>query len=173
MSTAPAHDDPVAARVARLAAAYAEVDTRMRGLPICNPRLRVEPVGFRSSAHGLFGVMITPWVVSGVLLADPMRSSGGTRRLELPSGGYDFIAAALGSFGVVETCSLLSPVLQLADQSAARAFAAVALRAMLEPPEPPAALAAASAVTSPAVVGRRGLLGDLFGAGRRTTQGSR
>jgi [NiFe] hydrogenase assembly HybE family chaperone len=169
VSSTPAHDDRVAARVARLAAAYAEVDARMRGLPICNPRLRVEPVGFRSSPHGLFGVMITPWVVSGVLLAEPVRSSGGARRLELPSGGYDFVAAALGSFGVVETCSLLSPVLQLADQSAARAFAAVALRAMLEPPEP----LAASTVTSPAVVGRRGLLADLFGGGRRTTQGSR
>lgn len=148
----PALDAAGAARVARLERAYLDVDARMRGLPVHNGRMRVEALGFHAFEHGILGIMITPWVIHAALLAEPPRAAGGTRTLELPSGRYPFVGAALGSFGVVETCSLMSPVLQLADQSAARAFAAVALHALLE------ACPAPEPARAPAV-SRRGVLG--------------
>lgn len=144
-----------AARVARLVGAYLEVDARMRELPIYNGRMRVEALGFRTINEGLLGVMITPWVISAALVRVPAPPPG-TRRVALPSGAYEFTTTELSSSGVLETCSFLSPVLQLADQSAARAFAAVALRALLEP-------CAGRSQADAGAIGRRGLVGALLG----------
>lgn len=155
MTTAHGLGAEDAARVARLVAAYLEVDARMRELPIYNRRLHVEALGFRAIDEGLLGVMITPWVISAALLRVPAPPPG-TRRVALPSGAYEFTTTELSSSGVLETCSLLSPVLQLADHSAARAFAAVALRALLEP-------RAGRPQADAGAIGRRGLVGALLG----------
>ena len=60
----------VADLVAHYEAIYAE---RMRDLPIVNPRLAVEAVGFEQWEDQDLGVLITPWFMNLVLLPDSAR----------------------------------------------------------------------------------------------------
>ena len=62
-------------RVAALVAAYRRVaETDMVGVPICNPALAVEAVGFRAFGPGWLGAVVTPWFLNALLVpADPAR----------------------------------------------------------------------------------------------------
>ncbi len=109
-------------------------DTGMVGLPIINPALAVQAVGFRASPHGWLGVLITPWFISLVLLprdADwqdhPLESR---QRHVFPSGRYEFLVAEADGVGRYQCCSLLSPVQEIADQATAVQFALSALLAV-------------------------------------------
>ena len=80
---------------AELVAFYRVVEReRMHGLPIVNPRLRVEAVGFEAFDEHRFGILITPWFMNMLLLpgTDEWDSfeRGATVRLDLPGGRYDF-----------------------------------------------------------------------------------
>ena len=109
--------------------------TRMRDMPIVNPALRVEAVGFERTAQGIVGVLITPWFMNLVLLPDQ-----GDDWRELPlgsecihgfaSGRYVFQVAGDETTGRYQTCSLLSPVLEIADQASAVGVAHAALDAL-------------------------------------------
>lgn len=112
--------------------------TRMAGLPILNPVLRVQAVGLRRIDDGCLGALITPWFISLVLLpcegGDWQDLPVGSRlSRRFPSGAYDFLVADEPPIGRYQTCSLLSPVLELADQETAVAFAEAALRLIQDP----------------------------------------
>ncbi len=53
---------------ARLVAAFEAAAVRMRGLPIVNPALAVEAVGFAPWEGHWLGVMVTPWFINLTLL---------------------------------------------------------------------------------------------------------
>jgi [NiFe] hydrogenase assembly HybE family chaperone len=67
----------VADLVARYQAIYEE---RMRDLPIVNPKLAVEAVGFDQWEEKDLGILITPWFMNLVLLPDS------DRLVDLPQG---------------------------------------------------------------------------------------
>ncbi len=109
--------------------------TRMADVPIINPALEVEAVGFTRTADGCLGVLVTPWFMSLVML--PCEGSdwqqlpiGSEVRHLFPSGSYVFQVAGDDTIGLYQTCSLLSPVLELADQATAVAVAHAALDAL-------------------------------------------
>jgi [NiFe] hydrogenase assembly HybE family chaperone len=144
---APAAPDD-AARLARLIAAYRAVEARMRGLPIHNPALMIEAVGFGRVAGGLVGVVTTPWCMNLTFLPDTAAARpGDTVTREFPAGAFDFTAGALEGFGPVETCSLFSPMDAFQDPAAARLAAEGAMAELLTiaaapaapPPAPPPA----------------------------------
>ncbi len=140
----------------RLAACYREIGRlRMAGLPICNPALAVEAVGFRALAGESFGVLLTPWCMNLALLdlpgapPRPALPVGAERDFFFPAGTIGFTVAQVDPFGRVDAASLFSPMHEFASQTAARATALAALEAVLAAPPQQAA-------------GRRGL---LFGRG--------
>lgn len=138
--------------------------TRMRDIPILNPRLSVEAVGFQRWQTYWIGILITPWFMNILCLpgeprADPAPASGTPCVLELPSGRYEFLAASETRLGDYLGCSLFSPVLQFADMSQAREVALAAMDALMQAP-------AQSTIEALPAEGaaRRGLFRRLSGA---------
>jgi len=124
-------------RVERLVAEYRVIaETRMKGLPIVNPRLEVEAVGFRETPAGLVGALVTPWSVNAILFpVSGVAPTDGHHRV-LPGGSFRFLPQRLDSAGYVELSSLFSPVFQFDSQAAAVAATRAALEPMVTPPKP-------------------------------------
>lgn len=124
----------------------------MAGLPICNPALQVEAVGFRRMVAGghWAGLMITPWAINLLCLPGsddgwPALAAGGKYDWSFPSGDYEFIVAGEDRLGVYHLCSLFSPALEFADHEQARLVALATAHALFtDPVAPPAPAAAAS-----------------------------
>jgi [NiFe] hydrogenase assembly HybE family chaperone len=120
----------MASTEAGLAAAFERIAaTRMAGLPLNNPVLRVECAGFRplDERHRV-GVLITPWAINLVLLDDrasgALRLAADSRRTwEFPSGSYEFMGGEEPECGAYQFCSLFSPAFEFADQGSAVAAA--------------------------------------------------
>jgi [NiFe] hydrogenase assembly HybE family chaperone len=137
--------------------------TRMRGVPVLNPALRVQAIGFELIAEGdaqvFLGILITPWFMN--LLRLPLLPESATSA-HLPSGKrsyscggqvFDFLAAWEDGIGGFEACSLFSPMFEFADQSGAIATAMEVLKLLQKPSTP-----ATFSVGAPAVPSRRGFL---------------
>lgn len=124
-----------------LEAAFRKIELeRMADLPILNPELRVQAVGFRQWQDYNLGVLITPWFMNLVLL--PLQADeasvlqpGTKNEHDFPSGSYEFIAAHEDGIGPYETCSLFSPVFEFEDQAAAVATATMVMQGLMEDPE--------------------------------------
>lgn len=123
--------------VGRLGAAFARIAaTRMAGLPMNNPALRVATVGFRPWHEDYqVGVLITPWAINLVLLGDAaagnLRLAADRRRTwDFPSGSYDFMGGDEPECGTFQFCSLFSPVFEFADQESAETMADAIMAAL-------------------------------------------
>jgi len=150
---------------ARLAAHYRRVHEAMRDLPICNPLLDIEAIGFRPFGDHALGVILTPWFMNLTVCAAgveelPARPTGETAHWPLPAGRVGFIVGRLEGFGRVDSCSLFSPMDDFADHAAARAVAVAALDELFDPGSTDRREANAR---KPAILDRRSL---LFGAKR-------
>lgn len=117
----------------KLEAAFRRIRAeRMEGLPILNPALDVEAIGFeRVDGHWL-GVLVTPWFLDLVRVpgADTGWTSapGGKRSfVRLPGAEFAFLTAHEPEVGEFQTCSLISPMAGYADQATARETARLAL----------------------------------------------
>jgi [NiFe] hydrogenase assembly HybE family chaperone len=107
---------------------------RMRGMPLCNPALDVEAVGFTRTEDAVVGVIITPWAMNLVHVPDAAPfAEGKTGSRYLPRGPVDFVGARIEGFGAYESCSLFSPVFHFSGQPVARAVAAETLALLLQP----------------------------------------
>jgi [NiFe] hydrogenase assembly HybE family chaperone len=111
---------------------------RMAGVPILNTRLSVEAVGFREWNGHWLGALVTPWFINLVVMPlDPAAWRSAPERENVPypfpTGVFNFIAACEPGLGEYHACSLFSPVLEFADQAAARATARVALEGLFDP----------------------------------------
>lgn len=110
--------------------------TRFAGVPALNPRLQVEPRGFRRWGNDWIGVMVTPWSVFAVYCAGNRAgwegaAAGKIRLIELPGGDFPFTVIEDDVAGLYASMSLMSPAHSLGDQPTAQAFADECLRAML------------------------------------------
>lgn len=122
----------------RLVAAYQAIAQRLQGLNFVNPAIEVEAVGFAPWASHWLGVMVTPWFINLMLL--PREPSAWTSlprgeklRHQFPAGEYDFISSHDETVGEYQMCSLMSPVLDIADHATARQIAELAREALLDP----------------------------------------
>lgn len=119
-------------------------ETRMAGLPLLNPALRVEAVGFRMWQERVTGMVVTPWLMSLVLLPGKNdhwgdQPLGRKRAIDFPSGGYDFLLNELDGIGRFLGHSLYSPMDAFASQEHALAAARAFLDALFLPREEEAA----------------------------------
>ncbi|HSC64174.1 MAG TPA: [NiFe]-hydrogenase assembly chaperone HybE [Caldimonas sp.] len=133
----------------------------MRDVPVLNPAVAVEAVGFRPWQQHWLGVLVTPWFMNLVLLPREPAAwqsvrEGESRHHVFPAAVLEFIGARDDRLGDYLACSLFSPMFEFVDHAAARATAEAALDALFDPRtrEPDAApgrsLSAAAAVPSPA-----------------------
>lgn len=115
-------------------------ETRMKGLPILNPRIRVKADNFRRWGNDWIGTVTTPWAVIVVYACGCRESwvdvpAGEVRTLELPAGDFPFLGYRDDLLGDYLMLSLVSPVTEFEDQAAAEAVAEIALRTILTVPE--------------------------------------
>ncbi|MCG8084642.1 MAG: [NiFe]-hydrogenase assembly chaperone HybE [Candidatus Thiodiazotropha taylori] len=97
---------------------------RMQGLPLLNPALQVEAVGFRQWQDLCLGVLITPWFMNLMLIPHEGDSwsdeqIGDKQTYQFPSGPYEFILGEEEGIGRYQMCSLFSPVFEFDDQQTA------------------------------------------------------
>ena len=120
---------PLAARVAVLETCFRHIaKTRMQGLGLCHPSLRVRAVGFVANGSSALGVLVTPWFMNLVRLPlqreDDVQRVGVAQLHEIGEHRFEFIgmheAAQLGSY---EACSLFSPMFEFENAAAAEATA--------------------------------------------------
>lgn len=145
-------------RVNALAFLYQKIaTTRMRGIPLLNPALGVEAVGFDQVECGAtddpgridkvqaaaIGVLITPWFMNLVWL--PLQQLDYTARVgcKFPryvgSKCFEFIGAHEPEIGGYESCSLFSPVFVFEDHATAVATAWSVLNTLRQSVHPLAA----------------------------------
>ena len=154
--------DALRQRVAALEALFDDIsNTRMAGVPVKNPALKVQAVGFAPVPHQpdmLQGVLITPWFMNLVRL--PLRNETASDRVlaerqkatrQFGNTDFEFIGSFEVRIGAFEVCSLYSPMFEFADHAAATATAREVLNQLHRPTPVPAR-------TAPAVPSRRGFL---------------
>ena len=129
--------------VDRLERCFAEIgETRMAGVPILNPALRVKAVGLRDWQGFRLAVLVTPWFLNLMLLprqAEEGVRVGSKRSFVFPAGAFEFLHGWEEALGGYWLCSLFSPVLEFTDQEAAEATAAAALEELFTAEEDDAA----------------------------------
>lgn len=128
--------------VQRLEATYRDIAaTRMAGLPLLHPGLRVQAVDFLTEGPVAWGVLVTPWCMNllRLPLSDdaPMLPPGQSAPRDLGPQRFDFVGAELAALGRFEQCSLFSPVFEFVDQAAAVATAREVLRLLRPAPVEP------------------------------------
>lgn len=122
----------------RLVEAWRAIEhDRMRDVPILNPALAVEAVGFEEYQGCWIGVLITPWFMnlvslpgSGAWRSAPERA---TVYYAFPTGVYEFIAGHEPGIGEYHACSLFSPMPEFADQAGALETARAVRAALFDP----------------------------------------
>ena len=165
------------------AAFRAILQRQMHDMPMTNPALSVEAVGFRRWSDHWLGILVTPWFMNLVLMPrvaakwHPIDERE-TRHYVLPAGVFEFIGAHHPALGDYQACSLFSPMFDFADHAGARATAVAALDALFdisnreagEALTPPGAVADAAISATPAAraVSKRDF---LFGATPRAEHG--
>jgi [NiFe] hydrogenase assembly HybE family chaperone len=163
------------ARVQALLALYQDIAaTRMHGLPLLNPVLQVQAVGFElvqpppsspagtrdttsvgpgaagADVQAAIGILITPWFMNLVWLPlqrlDAAAQVGHKTTRHVGRECFEFITADENGLGSYAACSLFSPMFEFASQQAALATAQAVL-AHLRQPVPTSAAAAAATLT--------------------------
>jgi [NiFe] hydrogenase assembly HybE family chaperone len=171
------------ARIRSLEALFQSIaTTRMAGIPILHPGLRVEAIGFEPEADGrhAVGVLVTPWFMNLVRLpietgdaaapAPAIAPPGQTRTRVVGQERFDFIGALEPGFGAYEACSLFSPMFDFADHDAAAATARAVMDELRRPPaEPLPTMAPLATHGGAAAPSRRAL---LFGRGAASSGGA-
>jgi [NiFe] hydrogenase assembly HybE family chaperone len=124
----------------------------MHDMPLRNPALEIDVVGFRFWEGRHVGVLITPWTVSLAILPAPALVLGERQRWTFPSGEYEFMGGEEPECGPFQFCSLFSPPDKIADQAQARAIAEAGMEQLFGEP-------AGGAAPRPTGVSRRSLFG--------------
>lgn len=123
-----------------LEAAFRRIQSeRMADVPMLNPALRVEAVGFSRWQGEWLGVLITPWFMNLVLVPASEKASSGAREGEriyhpFAAGMFAFLSGCEPELGEYQACSLFSPMGGFVDQASARAVAHAALKLLHSAP---------------------------------------
>ena len=144
--------------------------TRLSGVPVLNPALHVQAIGFGpepDDADMLLGVLVTPWFMNLVRLPTLAAAPGNTLLAVGQKGiraagneSFEFVGACEADLGAFEVCSLFSPMFQFANHAAATDTANEVLNQLRTPVKP----TTRPTQTPPS---RRGF---LFGRGTAPTQ---
>ena len=110
---------------------------RMKDVPVLNPALRVQAVGFKAWDAYWFGVLITPWFMNLMLLPrtdveqiiDWKTAKVGSKYTKrFPSGEIEFILGHEQAIGPYLMSSLFSPLHDFGDQETAELTAKTVIK---------------------------------------------
>jgi [NiFe] hydrogenase assembly HybE family chaperone len=184
----PERPSPAAALERRFSAILQQ---QMQGLPMVNPALRVQAVGFQPWRDHWLGVLVTPWFMNLMLLPRVDErwqaiAERETRHYVFAAGVFEFISGRDAEIGDYQACSLFSPMFDFATQAGATDTASAALLALFDAANRPAPelgsdfmqpatpapatgpAAPAPPVPAPAALSKRGF---LFGGTPRVDRG--
>ena len=153
-------------RVLALECAFTDIArTRMLGVPVQNPAIQVQALGFLPDPNDtamLLGVLVTPWFMNLVRLptqasspGDKLLAVGKKARRAIGHESFEFIGACEAGIGAFEVCSLYSPMFEFADHAVAADTACEILNLLRTPVK-------STTTQQPTVPSRRGF---LFGRG--------
>lgn len=112
--------------------------TRMAGLPIVNPALRVEVVNFIPWEAGWLGVLVTPWCMNLLWMpgqqTTPLGQPGTKVNWRFPTTTCEFVVCQEAALGTYLSCSLFSPMAAFANQEDACITATAILNALRQSP---------------------------------------
>lgn len=100
----------------RLEKVFTQIEQeQMQGIPILNPLIKVQALGFQVFEGRVLGVLITPWLMNVILLPredeDWSEIALGKKQAHcLPSGTRKFMLNEIDGIGVCQTHSLYSPM---------------------------------------------------------------
>lgn len=132
-------EQDIAARTALLVADFKDVWlSKMRDVPLVNPALHVEAIGFRPHDGRPLGVLIAPWFMNLVLLPAPEEDwsalvRGARENIVFPSGPYEFLHNRRDLVGGYKACSLFSPMGDFNSQMQAQDVARAVMTALFDP----------------------------------------
>lgn len=114
---------------------------RMQDVPLLNPALRVEALGFAPWNGHWLGALVAPWFVNLVIVRGAVEGwkaagEGEAVMHAFPCGTLAFLGASEPEVGDFATCALSTAMHQFATQQSAREFAAAAVEALRRAPEP-------------------------------------
>ena len=117
-------------------------EEQMQGIPLLNPHLQVECVGFQRYQERLLGVLITPWMMSLILLPAEgedwkQLKLGDKQTHRFPANHFTFLANEIEGIGVCQSHSLYSPMHEFANQDHALAAAESFLETLMVAVENP------------------------------------
>jgi [NiFe] hydrogenase assembly HybE family chaperone len=115
---------------------------QMQGIPILNPVLQVETIGFQAYQGRLIGVLITPWMMNLMLLpgeADDWSELklGDKQYHRLPANEYRFMVNEIDEIGLCQTHPIYSPMNEFMNQEHAVAAAESFMRTLMVEVEEP------------------------------------
>ena len=116
-------------------------EERMHDVPILNPKLSVEAIGFQKWNGYWIGVLLTPWFMNLMLLPTEDCDVGwtsqdiGSKHMHaFPAGQLEFILGNESAIGRFLMCSLFSPVFEFRDHDTARIVAKSAIEELFRKP---------------------------------------
>ncbi|MFK5986587.1 MAG: [NiFe]-hydrogenase assembly chaperone HybE [Pseudomonadota bacterium] len=104
---------------------------QMQGIPILNPLIKVQALGFQEYQGRIIGIIITPWLMNVVMLPKDNEDwrqyqIGHKIPHEFPSNQYKFMVNEIEDIGYCQTYSIYSPMNEFANHehalSAAQSF---------------------------------------------------
>lgn len=119
---------------------------QMQGIPLLNPMLKVETVGFQEFEGRVVGVIITPWMMNLILFPGENEDwsemkLGHKQPHRFPANQYKFMVNEVEGIGRCQTHSLYSPMHEFVNQehalAAARSFMQTLMVEVDEPDEDP------------------------------------
>lgn len=110
----------------------------MSDLPICNPNIEVEPLGFQRIDGGWVGVIITPWFMKYFYLADDKdawadKETASKVHWPFPAGELKCLVDHQDDAGSYISYSLYSPMGNFSNQDSARKSALDAMDLLMTP----------------------------------------
>ena len=101
---------------------------QMAGLPLLNPALQVQTLGFQVYAGRVIGIVITPWMMNLVMLPGDEDDWGNLKigkkqTHKFPAKTHKFMVNEIDGIGLCQTCSLYSPMHEFVNQAHAVAAA--------------------------------------------------
>ncbi len=101
---------------------------QMVGIPILNNRLKVQALGFQEFQGRIIGILITPWLMSLVMLSGEnddwnALELGKKQPHRFPSKTFRFMVNEFDDIGKCQTYSLFSPMNEFVNQDHALAAA--------------------------------------------------
>ncbi len=114
---------------------------KMQGIPILNPAIEIQAVGFQHYQERVLGVIITPWLMNVVIL--PAEGEdwsdmelGHKQPHKFPSKTYKFMINHIEGIGPCQTHSLYSPMRDFACHEQALKMAQDFLETLMTEKEP-------------------------------------